>query len=58
MPGSVTKERGYLAPPPMGELTRTIHINVEEIPDYVRDDLAATVLDFIVRLKKDGLLPK
>ena len=52
------KDREYCAAPPMGELTAAIHINVAEIPDHVRDDLAATVLDFIVRLKKDGLLPK
>jgi hypothetical protein len=58
MPGAVTKMRDYPPPPPMGELTTAVHINVAEIPDHVRDDLAATVLDFIVRLKKDGLLPK
>lgn len=58
MPGALTKMRDYPSPPPMGELTTAIHINVAEIPDHVRDDLAATVLDFIVRLKKDGLLPK
>ena len=50
--------RDYPPPPPMGELTTAVHINVAEIPDHVRDDLAATVLDFIVRLKKDGLLSK
>ena len=49
--------REYPAPP-LGEQTAAVHINVAEIPDHVRDDLAATVLDFIVRLKKDGLLPK
>lgn len=58
MPGAVKKKAEYPSPPPMGELTTTIHINVDEIPDHVRDDLAATVLDFIIRLKKDGLLPK
>lgn len=58
MPGTVKKKGGYSAPPPMGELTTTLHINVDEIPDHVRDDLAATALDFIIRLKKDGLLPK
>ena len=58
MPGAVKKRVEYPSPPPMGELTTAIHINVAEIPDHVRDDLAATVLDFIVRLKKDGLLSK
>lgn len=58
MPGTVTREKSYPSPPPMGELTAAVHINVAEIPDHVRDDLAATVLDFIVRLKKDGLLSK
>lgn len=33
--------------PPLGELTDSIHINVDEIPDYVRDELAATTLDLI-----------
>lgn len=58
MPGTVTAERSYPIVPPMGELTSEIHINVAEIPDHVRDDLASAVLDFIVRLKKDGLLSK
>lgn len=58
MPGAVKTRAGYPPPPPMGELTTAIHINVDEIPDHVRDDLAATVLDFIIRLKKDGRLPK
>lgn len=40
----------YKEPPPLGELTDSIHINVDEIPDYVRDDLAAATLDFIRRL--------
>ena len=53
----MAQARRECAAPPMGELTTAIHINVAEIPDHVRDDLAATVLDFIVRLKKDGLLP-
>lgn len=33
--------------PPLGELTGSIHINVDEIPDYVRDELAAATLEFI-----------
>ncbi len=37
----------YKEPPPLGELTDSIHINVDEIPDYVRDELAAAVLDMV-----------
>lgn len=37
----------YKEPPPMGELTDSIHINVDEIPDHMRDELAAATLDFI-----------
>lgn len=37
----------YKEPPPMGELTNSIHINVEEIPDHVRDALAESTLDLI-----------
>lgn len=48
----------YKEPPPLGELTDSIHINVDEIPDHVRDELAAATLEFIIRLKKEGLLPK
>lgn len=33
--------------PPLGELTDSIHINVDEIPDHVRDELAAAVLDMV-----------
>lgn len=33
--------------PPLGELTDSIHINVDEISDYVRDELAASTLDLI-----------
>ena len=47
MPRAVTKMRDYPPTPPMGELTTAIHINVAEIPDQVRDDLAAATLDFI-----------
>ena len=36
-----------VTPPPMGELTTAVHINVAEIPDHVRDDLAAATLDLI-----------
>ena len=50
MPETVKKKADYPAPPPLGELTTTIHINVDEIPDHVRDDLAATTLGFIHRL--------
>ncbi len=41
------KDREYCAAPPMGELTTAIHINVAEIPDHARDDLAAATLDFV-----------
>ena len=34
----------YKEPPPLGELTDSIHINVGEIPDHVRDELAAATL--------------
>ena len=39
-------QRGY-ATPPLGELTTKIHINVDEIPDHVRDELAASTLELI-----------
>lgn len=35
------------APSPLGELTDSIHINVDEIPDHVRDELAAATLDMV-----------
>lgn len=35
------------AAPPLGEVTTEIHINVSEIPDHVRDGLAAATLDFV-----------
>ena len=41
------KDRERCAAPPMGELTAAIHINVAEIPDHARDDLAAATLDFV-----------
>ena len=41
------KDREYYAAPPLGEQTAAIHINVAEIPDHVRDDLAAATLDFV-----------
>ena len=41
------KDREYCAAPPMGELTAAIHINVAEIPDHARDDLAAATLELI-----------
>lgn len=34
-------------PPPMDELTTEIHINVDEIPDHVRDALAASTLELV-----------
>lgn len=37
----------YKEPPPLGELTDSIHINVGEIPDHVRDELAAAALDMV-----------
>ncbi len=37
----------YKASPPLGELTDSVHINVDEIPDHVRDELAAAVLDMV-----------
>lgn len=40
---SITKHEA----PPMGELTDSLHINVNEIPDYVRAELAAATLDLI-----------
>ncbi len=39
--------REYCAAPPLGELTAAVHINVAEIPDHARDDLAAATLDFV-----------
>ena len=47
MPGAMKKRAEYPTPPPMGELTAAIHINVAEIPDHARDDLAAATLDFV-----------
>lgn len=47
MPGAVRKTAERPAPPPMGELTTEIHINVAEIPDHVRDGLAAAALDLV-----------
>ncbi len=39
--------REYCAAPPLGELTAAVHINVAEIPNHARDDLAAATLDFV-----------
>ena len=47
MSGTVITERNYPVAPPMGELTAAVHINVAEIPDNARDDLAAATLDLI-----------
>lgn len=41
------KDREYCAAPPLGEQTAAVHINVAEIPDHTRDDLAAATLDFV-----------
>ena len=41
------KDREYCAAPPLGEQTAAVHINVAEIPDHARDDLAAATLDFV-----------
>ena len=38
--------REYPAPP-LGEQTAAVHINVAEIPDHARDDLAAATLELI-----------
>lgn len=47
MPGKGRERKQQVTPPPMGELTTEVHINVAEIPDHVRDDLAAATLDLI-----------
>lgn len=39
--------RREYAAPPLGQLTEAVHINVTEIPDHTRDDLAAATLDLI-----------
>ena len=41
------KDREYCAAPPLGEQAAPVHINVAEIPDHARDDLAAATLDFV-----------
>ena len=43
----MAQARREYAAPPMGELTAAVHINVAEIPDHARDDLAAATLDFV-----------
>lgn len=43
----MAQARREYAAPPMGEPTAAIHINVAEIPDHARDDLAAATLDFV-----------
>lgn len=35
------------AAPPEGEPTTAIHVNVTDIPNHVRDDLAAATLDLV-----------
>ena len=47
MPEAVMKKADYPLPPPMGEQTAAVHINVAEIPDHARDVLAAATLDLI-----------
>ena len=34
-------------PPPMGELTTEIHINVDEMPNNMRDALAESTMELI-----------
>ena len=41
------KDREYCAAPPLGEQAAAVHINVAEIPDHARDDLAAATLDLV-----------
>lgn len=43
----MAQARREYAAPQMGELTAAVHINVAEIPDHARDDLAAATLDLI-----------
>lgn len=47
MPGTGLNGKRAMTPPPLGEPTTAIHINVAEIPDHVRDNLAAATLDLI-----------
>lgn len=37
----------YKEPSPLGELADSIHINVDDIPYHVRDELAAATLDMV-----------
>ena len=47
MQGTGLNGKNAITPPPLGELTTKIHINVDEIPDHVRDELAASTLELI-----------
>ena len=47
MPGTVKKVADYPAPPPLGEQTAVVHINVDEIPDHIRAALAESTLELI-----------
>ncbi len=47
MPGTTLNSKVPAAVPPLDKLTEAVHINVAEIPDHVRDDLAAATLDFV-----------
>ena len=38
--------------PPLGKASNSIHINVDEIPDYVRDELAVATLKFIDNIER------
>lgn len=47
MPGTMKKRADYPVPPPLGELTTAIHINVDEMPNHMRDALAESTLELI-----------
>lgn len=54
MSGTIKKRTDYPVPPLLGEQTAAVHINVAEIPDHVRDDLAAATLDFILDILRQS----
>ncbi len=47
MPRTVLNGKESAPTPPLGELTTAIHINVADIPDQVRDTLAAATMDLL-----------
>ena len=47
MPGTMKKRADYPVPPPLGELTTAIHINVDEMPNHMRDALAESTMELI-----------